>query len=205
MPSPPRHEGPVLRFDVPLACYTTFGIGGPARLFADVCSSEQLLETLVWAGEQELPHVVLGGGSNVLVADDGFDGLVIRNTRSTRIALLRGNCLRADSGVEMASLVALTVAHGLSGLEHFAGIPSTLGGALRQNLHFLSPSRSRVVVIGDLVKEATVLEGGTVRRVNREWFGFDSDAATLRDDTAVVLDATLQLAEANPATLRAIA
>lgn len=194
---------PRLRSDVPLAPATTFGIGGPARFFVDARSSEELLETLAWAEEHGLATLVLGRGSNVLVSDGGFDGVVVRNARSERVELLGGMRLRAESGVEMARLVELTVARGLSGLEHFAGIPSTLGGALWQNLHFLAPERDRLVFVGDLVDEALVLDQGSTRRVGREWFRFGYDESRLRDGSAVVLEATLRLAPADPGLLRA--
>jgi UDP-N-acetylmuramate dehydrogenase len=195
---------PLLRFDVPLAPFTTFGIGGPAQLLADVSTAEQLRDAVLWAGGHELPCMVLGMGSNVLVGDDGFAGLAIRNARSTGFELLPGNRIHAESGVGIERLIAATVERGLSGLEHFAGIPSTLGGALWQNLHFLTPDRSRLVFAGDLVEAATVLVDGAVRRVDREWFRFGYDESTLREGGAVVLDATLQLTPADPAALRAV-
>ncbi len=186
---------PALRIGIPLAPYTTLGIGGPARLFADVRSREELLDALALADELELSALVLGRGSNV-VADDGVDGLVIRNARSRRIELLPGDRVRAESGVDLERLLEVAVQHGLSGLEHFVGVPSTLGGALWQNLHFLSPDRSRLVFVGDLVEEATVLVDGTVERVDREWFRFGYDESVLRAGAGIVLDATLRLAPA---------
>jgi UDP-N-acetylmuramate dehydrogenase len=196
---------PPLRFDVPLAPCTTFGIGGPARLFTQARTSGQLLAALRWAREQDVAHVVLGGGSNVLVDDDGFDGLVVRNAGSHGIELLPGNHLRADSGVAIERLLEVALRHGLSGLEHFAGVPAGLGGALRQNLHFLAPARDRLLFVGDLVTEATVLLDGSVERVDRGWFDFGRDSATLRESGAVVLDATLRLAPADPAAIAATA
>lgn len=193
---------PPLRFDVPLGRYTTLGIGGPARLLVDARSSEELAQALDWARGEGIATFVLGRGSNVLVGDDGFDGLVVRNARSDRVELLAGSRLRAESGAEIARLIELAVAHGLSGLEHFAGIPSTFGGALWQNLHFLSPDRSRVVYLGDLVEEARVLERGVERTVDRDWFAFGYDESALRHRDAVVLEATLALAPADPAVLR---
>jgi UDP-N-acetylmuramate dehydrogenase len=190
-----------VRSHVPLAPYTTFGIGGPARLFADVASAEELRETLSLARERGLETLVLGRGSNVLVADRGFDGLLVRFARSRRV-LLEGTALRAEAGVDLARLVELTVAHGLAGLEHFAGIPSTLGGALWQNLHFLSPERDRLVFLGDLVETATVLEDDETHAVGRDWFAFGYDKSALRHRDAVVLDATLRLTPAPPALLR---
>lgn len=194
---------PTLRFDVPLSRHTTFGIGGPARTFVDAGSSSELVDALRWAAERGIETLVLGRGSNVLVSDAGFDGLVVRNARATRVELLPGGRLRAESGVELRHLVDLTVAHGLSGLEHFAGIPSTLGGALWQNLHFLSPERDRLVFLGDLVEEATVLEHGAEHRVPRAWFDFGYDESALRHGTAVALAATLRLTPADPRLLRA--
>lgn len=192
-----------VRRDAPLASYTTFGIGGAAALFADVRSAGELAETLGWAHRRGVPVSVLGRGSNVLVDDDGIDGLVVRNTSARRIDLLGAHRVRAESGVELRRLVALTVARGLSGLEHFAGIPSTLGGALWQNLHFLSPDRSHLVFLGDLLEEATVLEDGETRRVDRDWFACGYDESALRRGDAIVLDATLRLTPADPALLRA--
>lgn len=199
-----RVDPPPLQLDVPLARYTTFGIGGRAHLFMQAHTSEQLLAAVLWAHDQGVAHLVLGGGSNVLVADDGYDGLVIRNADSKQVELLSKGRVRAESGVAIEHLIALTVQWGLSGLEHFAGIPASLGGALRQNLHFLSPSRDRVLFIGDVLTEATVLVDGEIERVDRDWFAFGRDASTLRAKGAVVLDATLQLTPANPTNLQAI-
>jgi UDP-N-acetylmuramate dehydrogenase len=196
---------PPLRFDVPLGRYTTFGIGGRARYFVEARSSGRLREAIAWGRESGMPVFVLGRGSNVLIGDGGFEGLVIRTARSEGIELLPGNRIRAESGVQVERLVGLAAARGLSGLEHFAGIPSTLGGALWQNLHFLSPDRSRLMFLGELVEEATVLEGETVHRVSREWFEFGYDASTLRSGTAILLDATLRLTPADPAVVRAAA
>lgn len=150
-----------------------------------------------------MPHVVLGLGANVLVADEGYAGLVVRNARPGRVELLAGNRVRAESGVTLARLIALTTERGLAGLEHFAGIPSTLGGALWQNVHFLTPDRRGLAFVGDLVEEATVLDDGEPERVGRDWFAFGYDASRLRDGGAIVVDATLRLRPADPARLRA--
>jgi UDP-N-acetylmuramate dehydrogenase len=194
---------PRLQVDVPLRDYTTFGIGGPARLFLDVRSSEQLREAALWARRDGRPCAILGCGSNVLAADEGYPGLLIRNCRSERVELLSRNRVRADSGVTIARLIALAQDHGLGGLEHFAGIPSTLGGALWQNLHFLAPDRRRLVFLGELVEEATVLVGDRLERVDRDWFSFGYDASRLRKTSAIVLDATLRLVPSSPERLRA--
>lgn len=195
---------PPLSSDVPLAPCTTFGIGGPARLVADVSSAVQLREAVVWAQRHELPYTLLGRGSNVLVADDGFDGLVVRNVKSAHVEILPGCRLRAESGVGIDQLLAVTLGRGWSGLEHFAGVPSTLGGALWQNLHFLAPDRNRLVYIGSLVDSATVLVDGAAERVARDWFGFGYDRSRLRNGGAVLLDATLRLSPSDRDAVRKV-
>lgn len=193
---------PLLRFEVPLAPFTTFGIGGPARLFADAGSAGELLAAARWARAHDVPYAILGRGSNVLVADDGFAGLVVRNAASRGVELLPRNRLRADSGVDVGRLIALTVAHGLSGLEHFAGVPATLGGALVQDLHFLSPDRLRTLFVCDLVEEATVLVDDAVERVDAACLAAATGGAAPAGAPPVVLDATLRLTPLEPAALR---
>ena len=126
----------LLQEQVPLAPYTTFGIGGPARWFTSVETIQQLAAACAWAHERKLPVFVLGGGSNVLVADTGFAGLVMRiNLRgvvegageSTRI-------FRAAAGEDWNELVSRTVAAGCAGMECLAGIPGTVGGSPVQNI-----------------------------------------------------------------------
>jgi UDP-N-acetylmuramate dehydrogenase len=184
---------PGLRREVPLAPRTTFGIGGPARFLVDAGSAAELTAAVEWARGRELPVFVLGRGANLLVGDRGFDGLVIRAAAAGDVQVLDGGRLRAGGGVDVDRLIDVALDHGLAGLEHFAGIPSTLGGALWQNLHFLSPDRRRTVFIGDLVEEATVLGEDGPRCVTRDYFEFGYDASSLHESGEIVLDATLRL------------
>lgn len=113
-----------LQRNVPLARQTTCGIGGPARFFVEAGSSAELVEAVAWARAQRLPVSVLGRGSNLLVGDGGVEGLVVRSTRRTDVEVLEDGRLRAESGASVDRMIAVALAHGLSGLEHFAGIPS---------------------------------------------------------------------------------
>jgi len=198
VPVPPAS----LRHDVPLAGYTTFGIGGPARRFVEARSSAELAGAVAWGTARRLPVVVLGRGSNLLVSDSGIDGLVVRVSDEVGVEELEGGRLRAGSGADLGRLLDLAVHRGLSGLEHFAGIPSTLGGALWQNLHFLSPDRRRTVFLGDLVEEATVLTRGGVRRVGAGHFRFGYDDSSLQRSGEIVLDATLRLVPGDERVVR---
>jgi len=141
--------------NVPLAHYTTFGIGGPADYFYKAESAQDIIKAVQWANERQLPFFVLGSGANILVGDKGFRGLVIKN--ESKKMSLHDIFLTAESGITIAELIEITAENGLSGLEHFAGIPSTLGGALWQNLHFLSPDRSKTVFIGEIIENAEIL------------------------------------------------
>jgi UDP-N-acetylmuramate dehydrogenase len=132
-----------IRKNVPLAPYTTFKIGGKAKYFYEAKSKEDLVKAIKAAKEAGLPFFILGGGSNVLVSDKGFDGLVIKiqNTKyeiqDTRIV--------ADAGVLLSKLVDESVKVGLTGLEWAAGIPGTVGGAVRGNANAFGVSMSDVV------------------------------------------------------------
>jgi UDP-N-acetylmuramate dehydrogenase len=189
------------RRDVPLAPYTTFGIGGPARGLVEPRSSDELAAAVEWGKERGLAALVLGCGSNVLVGDGGVDGLVVRTAGLTGVEVLAGGCLRAGCGARVAQLIDVALAHGLSGLEHFAGIPSSLGGALWQNLHFLSPDRSGTLFVGDLVEEAHVLGPDGVCRLPGSHFAFGYDASSLKESGEILLDATLRLVSGDPAEI----
>lgn len=187
--------------NVILAPYTTFKIGGPAELFVEVESAHELAEAARWARHQNIPYLVLGLGANILVGDNGVRGLVILN-RAEEIAI-EGSRITAESGTKVEDLIIATQKQGLSGLEHFAGIPSSVGGALWQNLHFLSPDRERTVFIDEIMESAEILdEQGEVRQVDAGYFQFGYDQSILRDNPGlIVLSATLRLSPEDPAIL----
>ncbi|MBW3628186.1 MAG: UDP-N-acetylmuramate dehydrogenase [Gemmatimonadetes bacterium] len=191
--------------DVPLAQYTTFRIGGPADLFFRARSPDELAVALLAAKELEIPFFLLGLGANILVGDRGFRGLVIRN-EAEGIEFLDGNRVRAGSGaVVYHDLIEATVSHGLGGLHHFVGIPSTVGGAIWQNLHFLSPppERERTVYVEEVVEAADILtQEGERRTVDLDYFQFGYDYSILHDRKDVVLSVTFALQPAAPEELR---
>jgi len=121
-----------LQENVPLANYTSFGIGGPARYFAEVESVADLKEAVKMANEKGLEFFILGGGSNVLVSDKGYSGLAIR-VKLENIALQENGTILVGAGVPLAKVVNFTVENSLAGLEWAAGIPGTIGGAVVGN------------------------------------------------------------------------
>ena len=117
--------------NIPLAPLTTFQIGGSAKYFVQVESDEDLREVLAWAYEKDVKFSLLSGGSNILVSDDGFDGLIIHIVSST--FSFAGTELAADAGVNLLTLIYASADKGLGGWESLAGIPGTIGGAIRGN------------------------------------------------------------------------
>jgi UDP-N-acetylmuramate dehydrogenase len=122
----------LLREQVSLAPHTTFGIGGPARYFVEATDEGSVLEAVRYARENRLPLFVLGGGSNVLVSDEGFPGVVLH------IAIMgieqEGNLFRAAAGENWDNFVSLAIDRGYGGIECLAGIPGTVGGTPVQNV-----------------------------------------------------------------------
>jgi UDP-N-acetylmuramate dehydrogenase len=116
---------------VPLSRYTRFGIGGPADLYAETDDVETFVAALAAARESGIPTMVIGGGTNLVVADRGFRGIVLRY-RGDRL-MATGRRVMADAGAVFEDLVDFAIEHGLQGLETFAGIPGSVGAAVYGN------------------------------------------------------------------------
>ena len=120
-----------------LAPYTTLRIGGPARFFVSVRSEQNLVDALAFARDRACRVFVLGGGSNLVVPDEGFEGLVVHAAVGTEIRAVsdgQGTKLHVDAGVEWDDLVRYACERGLSGMECLAGIPGLVGGSPIQNI-----------------------------------------------------------------------
>jgi UDP-N-acetylmuramate dehydrogenase len=201
-----RLDAKRLKRNEPLAQYTTFKIGGPADLFYDATSTDDLAGAVNAARELAIDYFVLGLGANILVGDKGFRGLVIRNT-SHHLKFLDDSRLWVESGAVMAKLIPLAVERGLSGLEHYVGIPSTVGGAVWQNLHFLSPApaRERTMFIAEVFESADLLTHDSKRTtVDREYMKFGYDTSTLHKQRDIALAVTFKLERGDQADMHRI-
>jgi len=190
-----RHTlGPWLQEHEPMARHTTLRVGGPARWFWAASDVEQLSRTLSVCAQAHIPYLFIGHGSNLLMSDRGYDGLVIQNRcKKTDI----GADTRAESGVSFGSLFAQTARAGLSGLEWAIGIPGTVGGALVSNAGAYRGN------IGPMVQSVRVFQDGADTIVGPEWMEFsyrDSRLRRLAEAGAqigrtVILSCTLRFAE----------
>jgi UDP-N-acetylmuramate dehydrogenase len=189
-----------------LSEYTTFRIGGPADLFYSTETADDLATAVLAARDLQIPYFILGLGANILVGDKGFRGLVIRSHASHFTFSDTGE-LRVESGAVVGELIPEAVERGWSGLEHYVGIPSTVGGAVWQNLHFLEPEpeRKRTMFIADVFKSCELLtEEGERKTVGADYMQFGYDTSILHHRRDVALAVTFQLERGDTATMHRI-
>jgi UDP-N-acetylmuramate dehydrogenase len=188
-----------VRRDVPLAPLTTFKVGGVADCLIEARSEDELAAIVAAARECHVPVTMLGGGSNVLVADRGVRGAVLR-LAMTGLSQPAPGCIRAEAGVTINGLVRWAVSRGLANLEAWAGTPGTVGGAIYGNAHYGGRN------IGDLVTEVRLIDpGGRVATVPRDQIGFAYDTSRLHSTHEVVVWADFAVTSGTPETLRAVA
>jgi UDP-N-acetylmuramate dehydrogenase len=185
--------------NAPLAPYSTFKVGGPADWLLLAHGAAEVLAGLGAARVAGWPVTVLGGGSNVLIADAGVRGLVIRVHGGDARAVGEG-AIRAEAGLTINGLVRWTINRGIAGLEAWAGTPGTVGGAIYGNAHF----KGRL--IGELVDRVElVTREGEVVHVPAADMEFGYDRSRLQRTREIVLTADFRTSRSDPAELRAVA
>ena len=183
----------------PLATLTTFGVGGPAEWLVEPRSVAALEAVLRLAASHDLPVTVLGGGSNVLVADAGVRGMVVR-PRLTGISHPMEGRVRAEAGVTINGLVRWLIGRGLAGLEAWAGTPGTVGGAVHGNAHYAGHNISEHVVDVGLFSRR-----GAFGVVPAAEMAFGYDTSRLFDTNEIVVWADLRVCAGEPDVMRAVA
>jgi UDP-N-acetylmuramate dehydrogenase len=122
-----------MRLSESMSRHTTFRIGGPADIWCRPVDMEQLVAVIRFASERQIPYLVIGNGSNLLVRDGGIRGIVIETTSLDRITLLPDDMIESECGASLTKLASFALANGLKGLEFAYGIPGTVGGAVYMN------------------------------------------------------------------------
>lgn len=194
-PPPPKikFRGKLLENE-PLARYNTWRIGGPARYLALPADSEDVVRALELAHDRGLPWLVLGLGSNVLIKDGGFPGVVIRMGKGLDRFEMKGATAIVGAGMPTPILARRTAEAGFVGVERFVGIPGTVGGGIFMN------AGCHGAEFAEIVTEVTVMDPrGKVKQLSRKQISFKYRASNLE---GIVLEAKLGLGEESPAKLK---
>lgn len=172
---------------IQLAPFTSYKIGGPARYYCEPQSVDEVKESYQFAREHSLEVFILGKGSNILVADEGFDGLVI-NLSNLNAMEFRGNLVYAEAGIKFSRMIMAIVKEGLAGIEKLAGIPGTLGGAVIMNAGAYGPT------ISEVIKTVTWLDphSGKVTTSDSSEMEFGYRWSSFKERGAVVLSAEME-------------
>lgn len=181
--------GPGVRVGFPIAPLTTFRIGGPAALFVDAQGDDALAAVREAADATGIPVAVIGKGSNMLVSDDGFPGIVVRLGRGFRWAGRDGDRLSAGGAMPLPAMAGVAMRHRLSGLEFGVAIPASLGGAVKMNAGAHERSMSDVV---DRVEVFPLTGSGPRRSLPSSEAGFAYRRSRL-PDASIVVGATVRL------------
>jgi len=168
-------EGIKLRLGEPLSAHTSYRIGGPADLFATARTSEQLCWLIQRARDTGTPYFILGGGTNILVSDRGFRGLVIENV-SRGYEIIDGNRVRVQAGELLRTVARRTIEAGLAGLEWAVDIPGTVGGAVIGNAGAFGG------YVGDVLQRVELLSAdGTIQWVPAQELGLGYRTSRLKE------------------------
>ena len=197
--------GPLRVFEnEPLSKHTYFKLGGPAKIFFEAKSVDDLKLALTSAFESKIPYAVLGGAANVLVSDKGFDGLVIKNRAAgVKLVGLKGTINKngrgvknalvwVTSGTPMNQLARFTIDQGLEGLEFLLSVPGTVGGGLKINAHF---EVEKGEFLGKRLVSAALFDpnSGEVKTVNHDYFEFSYDHSKIQKTGEIVLESIFRL------------
>ncbi|MDP2671572.1 MAG: UDP-N-acetylmuramate dehydrogenase [bacterium] len=182
-----------VRVNEPMSSHTYMKVGGPADVFLEVKTEEELIEAVGLAREFEVPYYILGQGANVLISDKGIRGLVILN-RTSAIKFLPHGFVEVESGVNMVQLMLEASKRGLSGLERMMRVPSSVGGAIFMN----AGDTGKGEFFGHLVAQIKVLTPeGKIEKVYPEKAGFDYRTSRFQGSGEVILSAKIALKISN--------
>ena len=184
--------------DEPMKSHTTFRIGGPADYFVTPETEEQMSELLAFCRREHLPYEILGNGSNLLVSDSGYRGVVISMSKYWGSCEINGNKIYAEAGVYLSRIAKRAAEASLTGFEFAAGIPGTLGGALVMNAGAYGGEMKQVVV------SARVMDpDGKVLELTGEELEFDYRTSCIARKHYLVLGGVIELQKGDPEEIQA--
>ena len=182
----------------PMKAHTTFRIGGPADVFVTPKSDEELAAVLAFCRKQQIPYFVMGNGSNLLVSDAGFRGVIIQIYKTMQGCSTKGSTMQAQAGILLSSLAAEAKEHSLTGLEFASGIPGTLGGAVTMNAGAYGGEMK------DVLRKVRVLdEAGQILTLDAAELKLGYRTSLIKEKGWTVLSAELELQEGEKTAIEA--
>ncbi|MBR1824927.1 MAG: UDP-N-acetylmuramate dehydrogenase [Ruminococcus sp.] len=183
--------------ECPLSEYTTFRFGGPCRALIKINSAESAARLLRYADENSVRYGILGRGSNILAADEGFDGIILLFGGDFANIEVDGNRLRCESGALLSYACARAQQVGLSGMENLFGIPGTVGGALFMNAGAYNSEMKDVVVSAEYIDE-----NYEIKTIGAEDLDLSYRHSFFSDKNYVITSVTVELKEGAPDAIK---
>lgn len=184
--------------DALLSEYTSFKIGGPAAVLVSPANEEEIGAALAIAKRHEVPVFVLGNGTNLLVSDQGYQGMILHIGKNYSSISVEGNVIRAQAGALLSRTARQAYLHGLTGMEFAAGIPGSLGGAVSMNAGAYGGEMK------DILTEVTLMDrSGNIFTLPAEEMDLSYRHSCVFDRELIVLSATMVLREGDPAAIEA--
>ncbi len=187
-----------VQLSVPLSQHTSFRIGGPADVYVTVTNSSQLAHVLKLTGEQDIPCMIIGNGSNLLVSDAGIRGVVVRLAGDfCDVDYLGDGLLRAGAGASLSNFCLNALEHGLTGLEFAWGIPGSVGGAAFMNAGAYGGEMKDVVT-----EVQYVTSDGRSEKLTNDQCGFTYRGSIFQNSDCVITAVTVKLEKGDPAKIK---
>lgn len=181
----------------PMSKHTTFRIGGPADFYLCPHSTKEVQQAVQICKEENLPYFILGNGSNLLVSDKGYRGVIIQLWKNFSDISVKGCCITAKAGALLSKVAAEALEAGLTGMEFASGIPGTIGGAVFMNAGAYGGEMK------DIIKEVKVLDDqGEVRVLSNEEMKLGYRTSIVKEKGYTVLSAVLELKKGEPSVIR---
>lgn len=189
---PTQHTPLIIQTNIPLAEKNWFKTGGPACFYCEPTTAAQFQEAILYANTNRLDIFILGQGANILISDEGFDGLVIK-PMLTAITITSHTdsevLVKADAGVTMPNLIDYCLDNNIIGLEEFSGIPGTVGGSVYINLHYFEFLLAHFLLQAEIMHK----KNGALHTVEAEWFKFGYNDSALHKKDYFLVNATFKL------------
>jgi len=177
----------VLR-DEPMNKHTTFRVGGPADYFVCVQTSTEVQGVVALCKKEEVPYYILGNGSNLLVGDKGYRGVILQIAKEMNAISIEGTVVRAQAGALLSRIGNKVLEAGLTGFEFAAGIPGTLGGAVVMNAGAYGGE------LKDVLEDVTVLDqDGIIKVLSKEQLALGYRTSIIAEKNYIVLEASMRL------------